>query len=223
MESTRNEADKRRHGRLVRFLLRAGLAVALVLAGLLTLACIDANWRFSHMEAAAPARVFSAPFVLSDGVAVDRDDLQERLARLGYRKVEGHPSMPGEYSTRFRAFEIYLNAFDYPGAKAEATPVRMKLGFGRIGRVENLSTGEDLDRAQIEPEALGTLSGNVREERLAVSIDDLPKNLLQAVVAGEDRPFYRHPRNRPRGGAPGRLSNAQTGEGVQDGGQIPAE
>ena len=78
----------------VRLLLRAGLAVALVLAGLLTLACIDANWRFAHLEAAAPARVFSSPFVLADGVAVARDDLQERLARLGYRKIDGHPSTP---------------------------------------------------------------------------------------------------------------------------------
>src|SRR5262245_29673551 len=134
-----------------RLLLRVGLAVALVLAGLLTLACIDANWRFAHLEAAAPARVFSAPFVLSDGVAVVREDLQERLARLGYRKIDGHPGMPGEYSTRFRALEIYLNAFDYPAGKVEATPVRVKIGFGHVGRIENLSTGETLDRTQIEP------------------------------------------------------------------------
>src|SRR3989441_162297 len=98
----------------VRLLLRAGLAVALVLAGLLTLACIDANWRFAHLEAAAPARVFSAPFVLADGVAVARDDLQERLSRLGYRRIDGHPSTPGGYSVRFLALEIFFNAFDSP-------------------------------------------------------------------------------------------------------------
>src|SRR6266705_3370544 len=127
MASTQMGGGARRRFDPVRLLLRAGLTGALVLAGLLTFACIDANWRFARLEAAAPARVFSAPFVLADGVAVARDDLQERLPR-----------------------------------------------------------------ALIEPEALGTLSGNVLEERLAVSIEDLPEHLLDAVIAVEDRRFYRH-------------------------------
>src|SRR3989441_602957 len=204
----------------VRLLLRAGLAVALVLAGLLTLASIDANWRFAHLEAAAPARVFSAPFVLSDGVAVVREDLLERLARLGYRKMDGHPGMPGESSVRFRAFEIFLNAFDYPTGRVEAMPVRVKVGFGRVGRIENLSVQEDFERALIEPEPLGTLSGSVREERLAVSIDDLPKHLLDAVVAVEDRRFYRHSGIDPRALARALFANVKSGEVVQGGSTI---
>ena len=114
MPSNRNGAGVGRRLNPTRILLRIGLALALVLAGLLTLAFIDGNWRFAHMEAAAPARVFSAPFVLADDVAVNREDLQERLSRLGYRRVEGHPATPGEYSVRFRATEIYLNPFEYP-------------------------------------------------------------------------------------------------------------
>src|SRR2546422_7104044 len=100
MASIRKEPGARWRFDPVRLLLRAGLAVALVLAGLLTLASIDANWRFAHLEAAAPARVFSAPFVLSDGVALVREDLFERLARLGYRKIDKHPGMPREYFVR---------------------------------------------------------------------------------------------------------------------------
>jgi len=203
-----------------RLVLRVGLAVALVLAGLLTLACIDANWRFAHLEAAAPVRVFSAPFVLTDRVAVAKEDLQERLSRLGYRKVEGHPATPGEYSWRFRALEVYLNAFEYPTGKVEAAPVRVKIGFGRVGRIENLSTGDALDRALIEPEPLGTLSGNVTEERLAVSIDDLPKTLLDAVVAVEDRRFYRHYGIDPVGVMRALFANVKSGEVVQGGSTI---
>src|SRR5207245_295146 len=159
MPSTRSGAGGRQRFDLSRVLWRLGLALAVVLAGLLTLAAIDSNWRFAHLEAAAPARVFSAPFVLSDGVAVTREDLQERLGRLGYHAVDGHPRTPGEYSFRFRALEIYLNAFDYPRGRVEATPLRFKIGFGRVGRVENLATGDTLESAQIEPEPLGTLSG----------------------------------------------------------------
>jgi len=218
--STRSGAGGQWRFDPARMLWRVGLALTLVMAGLLTLAAIDANWRFAHLEAAAPARVFSAPFVLSDGVAVRREDLQERLGRLGYHAVDGHPRTPGEYSNRFRALEIYLNAFDYPQGRVEAVPLRVKIGFGRVGRVENLSTGDTLQSAQIEPEPLGTLSGNVREERLAVSIDDLPKTLLDAVVAVEDRRFYRHTGIDPRALLRALLANVKSGEVVQGGSTI---
>jgi penicillin-binding protein 1B len=220
MATVRRQAGVKRRIDPIRLLLRAGLAVSLVLAGLLTLACIDANWRFAHLEAAAPARVFSAPFVLADGVAVGRDDLQERLARLGYRKIEGHPSTPGEYAVRFRALEIFLNAFVYPTGKVEAALLHVKIGFGRVGRIENLSTGEEQERALLEPEPLGTLSGNVLEERLAVSIDDLPKPLLDAVVSVEDRRFYQHSGIDPRGVLRAFFANVKSGEVVQGGSTI---
>src|SRR5438552_3486387 len=45
---------------ITRILLRLTLAGAVILAGLMTVAFIDANWRFSHLEAAAPARIFSS-------------------------------------------------------------------------------------------------------------------------------------------------------------------
>ena len=220
MTSTRSGAGGHRGFDPSRILLRLALAGTLVLAGLLTFAAIDANWRFAHLEAAAPARVFSAPLVLSDGLPVSREDLQERLGRLGYHPVDGHPRTPGEYSFRFRALEIYLNAFDYPAGRTEAMPLRVKIGFGRVGRVEDLSTGDTLERAQLEPEPLGTLSGNVREERLAVSIDDLPRALLDAVVAVEDRRFYGHAGIDARALLRAFLANVKSGEVVQGGSTI---
>ncbi|HEV8700523.1 MAG TPA: PBP1A family penicillin-binding protein [Candidatus Polarisedimenticolia bacterium] len=220
MPLNRNGAGGWKRLNPTRILLRLGLAVALVLAGLLTLAFIDGNWRFAHMEAAAPARVFSAPFVLAEDVAIVRDDLQERLGRLGYRKVEGHPATPGEYSVRFRSTEIYLNAFEYPWGKTEATPLRVKTSFGRVSHIENLESGENLDQALLEPESLGTLSGNVTEERLAVSVDDLPKTLLDAVIAIEDRRFKGHTGIDPRATLRALFANVKSGEVVQGGSTI---
>ena len=95
-----------------RFLLRSALALTLILAGALSIAFIDANWRFARRGSAAPVRLYSAPFLLRDGVAVTQADLAERLSRLGYRKLEGRPRTPGEYSQRFRSFEIALNRFN---------------------------------------------------------------------------------------------------------------
>src|SRR5258706_15926998 len=94
MPSNRNGAGGGKRLDPKRILLRLGLAVALVLAGLLTLAFIDGNWRFAHMEAAAPARVYSAPFVLAEDVAVVREDLPEGPSRPGPPRGAGPPAPP---------------------------------------------------------------------------------------------------------------------------------
>ncbi|HEU4403264.1 MAG TPA: PBP1A family penicillin-binding protein [Candidatus Polarisedimenticolia bacterium] len=205
---------------VLRLLLRLAVGASVALAGVLSVAFIDANWRFAHLEVAAPARLFSSSYPLTDGMTLSRDDLAERLIRLGYRKVEGHPRTPGEFSLRFRAFEIYLNGFEYPEGPAAATPTRVKVGFGRVGRIENLTTGETLESARLEPEELGTLSGDVHEERLPVDIADLPRSLLDAVVAVEDRRFYSHPGIDPRAVLRALFANVRNGEVVQGGSTI---
>jgi len=206
---------------MIRWLFRLALAVALALAGVLTVAFVDANWRFAHLEAAAPARVFSAPFALAEGTPVRRDDLLERLGRLGYRRVEGHPQTPGEYAVRFRSYEIFLNAFDYPEGRFPETPVRIRVGFGqRIGGVDHAETGTALAGVRLEPEMIGVLSGNVREQRLPVAIDDLPETLRRAVIAVEDRRFYRHPGIDPWALLRALFVNVKSGEVVQGGSTI---
>jgi penicillin-binding protein 1B len=204
----------------MRFALRLALAVSLVVAGMLTVAFIDANIRFAHLEAAAPARVFSAPFVLADDVVLSKEDLAERLARLGYRRVEGRPASPGEYATRFRTWEIYLNAFDYPEGRLPEHPVRVRLSFGRVGRVEDAADGRRLERALLEPEPIGTLSGNVREERLPAALEALPRTMLAATVAVEDRRFTRHFGVDPRAILRALFANVKSGEVVQGGSTI---
>ncbi len=203
-----------------RLALRVTLAILVVLAGVLTVAFVDANWRFAHLEAAAPARLYSAAYVLRERLAVRREDLMERLLRLGYRQVQGHPQTPGEFARHFRSLEIRLNAFDYPEGRAESLPLRVKLSFGHVGALENLDTGDALETARIEPEPLGSIAGDVREERNPVTTNDLPRALLDAVVAVEDRRFYRHFGIDPRAVLRALFANVKSGEVVQGGSTI---
>jgi len=203
-----------------RLLLKLVIGGGIVLAGVFSFVLIDVNWRFARLEAAAQARVFSAPYVMTEDLPVDRADLAERLTRLGYRKVNGAPLTPGEYAIRFHTFDIYLNEFDYPEGRAEARRVRVKTGFGRVGNIEDGISGENLAAARLEPEQVGALSGNVREERAPVDINDLPKDLLNAVVAVEDRRFERHLGVDPRGILRALFANVKSGEVVQGGSTI---
>ncbi len=207
-------------GRFARFLIKAGIAVAFVLAGFLTVAVVDVNWRFTHRENPTPIRIFSAPLNLAKGVIMPRDDLRERLRRLGYRQVNGHPATPGEYGRRQGTFTIFLNAFDYPGEPLEAVPLRVRISSGVVRRVNDFETGERLASARLEPELLGVLSGNVHEERIPLDLDEFPQSLLDAVIAVEDRRFYRHTGIDPRGVLRALLANIRSGEVVQGGSTI---
>ena len=137
MGSTRSRWTTRRRRRpaLLTGLLRIALGAAVLLAGVVTVAMVDANWRFSRLQTSASTRVLSAPFELRHGLSLDQRDLTERLRRLGYQAVKTQPTRPGEYSRRFRSVDIYLNAFEYPDGPAPPKLVRVRLRFGRISRI----------------------------------------------------------------------------------------
>ncbi|HZN03214.1 MAG TPA: PBP1A family penicillin-binding protein [Candidatus Polarisedimenticolia bacterium] len=195
----------------------AGLALV---AGALTIAFIDVNWRFSRLASPPPIRVLSTSFHLREGMRLSREDLVARLQRLGYRQVEGQPSTPGEYSLRFRSIEISRNRFDGPDGPVEPLLVRVRLGSSRVGNVEDAETGRDVIDFRLEPEPLGFLSGDAHEERRRTPIADVPAVLKRAVIAVEDRRFLRHPGFDPLGILRAFFANLREGEVVQGGSTI---
>jgi penicillin-binding protein 1B len=203
-----------------RWLLIAPLACAVVLAGALTVAFLDANWRFARHGPPAPVRIYSMAFPLREGTPLSPGDLVERLVRLGYRKVDGHPATPGEYARRFRGWEIALNRFDGPHGPAPERMVRVRIGSDGIHAVEDLATGQEITDAALEPEPLGLLSGGAHEERSPLHLDETPVALRQAVIAVEDRRFAQHPGVDLRGMARALMANLHEGEVVQGGSTI---
>jgi penicillin-binding protein 1B len=196
------------------------LALLVVLFGALTIAFIDVNWRFSLQAPPPPVRVLSTAFVLREGMRLSKEDLVDRLKRLGYRQVEGRPATPGEYALRFRAVEIARNRYDGPDGPVGPLTVRVRLGSSRVGNVEVAETGRDVHDFRLEPEPLGLLSGDAHEERLPTPIADVPPVLQHAVIAIEDRRFLRHPGFDPLGILRAFLANLREREVVQGGSTI---
>jgi penicillin-binding protein 1B len=196
-----------------------GLGILVALAGAFAVGCLDANWRFARHAPPPPVRIYSAPFPLAEGTVLSAEDLAERLARLGYRQVEGAPRVPGEYARRFRTWTIALNRYEGPGGTVDPGVVRVRLSSGRIADVEGAG-GERESAPQLEAEPLGVLAGDVREERLPVTVRELPADLPHAVIAIEDRRFATHPGVDPIGIVRALWTNVRHGEVVQGGSTI---
>jgi penicillin-binding protein 1B len=63
---------------------------------------------------------------------------------------------------------------------------------GTISRILQLSDNTPRVAADIEPELITNLFDSSREKRRVVRFDDLPKDMVNAVLAAEDKRFFEH-------------------------------
>lgn len=144
------------------------------------------GWKF-------PTRVYADWREWKIGDRLAEDDLRDALDRARYRRVWKKPAAPGDYRVRGETYEIRLRAFTFPetverGGEVSATLVN--------GALTTLTEGFDEPHPRgilrVEPELLAEFSDTERERRSFVPLNEIPRHVVQAVVASEDRRFFRH-------------------------------
>ena len=172
-----------------------GCGVLLLLAGAAIFAyyyvsysrMIDA--RLSGEVFGNTSQVYSAPRRIYVGEALAENDLRAALVRAGYfdRPQEG---ARGEITATRGAIAIHPGPQSYfSGGNA----LRVEFASGKIGRITSLPAGAEQYSAEIEPELITNLFDTTREKRRVVRMDQLPKVLVDAVLAAEDKRFFEHP------------------------------
>jgi penicillin-binding protein 1B len=143
----------------------------------------------SRLEDAA--LIFAAGQVLTPGVSVEAADLSGALRRLGYRETQSSPAAPGQFHREPALWQVHLRPRDDPRATRPALSIRLLVDGDRIRQMVTVA-GEPLDEIELEPEALTGLGGAANQLRHPVPLGSVPKHLIQAVMAAEDRRFYEH-------------------------------
>jgi penicillin-binding protein 1B len=174
--------------------LRRWLALALFVGGVgagVAIARLDA--RVQSYLAGPPlgsTRVYATPAVLRPGAAIPGGSLVRALSRLGYRPAaDARALAPGEFREHDDAVEVAQRASPAPWADAPRT-VRVGVRDGRVADLRD-RTGERLAQVELEPEVLAVLGD--AGPALGPSADDAPEICRAAVLAAEDRNFFRHP------------------------------
>ena len=139
-----------------------------------------------------PSRVYSDATPLVPGLAYPKSLLEPKLNYTGYREVDTKVAQPGEYRYVGEDLEIYLQNFVYPDMEFHALPVLVDFDGSTIRAVKRINDGVTLRGARIEPELLTSIFNNEMEDRLPVSLDAVPKVVIDAIIATEDRNFYSH-------------------------------
>ena len=176
--------------------------------------------RFSGRRWSIPSKVLSDTTMLYPGQLIDRTLFTEKLKHLGYREVLHEPNRKGEMRTRESSLDIFLCDLDLSSRRREGFPVRIRFRKSEIKSILNLNNGESVPILELEPEEIALLFGPEREMRQLVSIDRVPRHLINAVLCAEDKRFYSHHGIDPRGMMRAFYANIRRGAIVQGGSTI---
>ena len=135
------------------------------------------------------SQVYSAPRRIYAGELIAESDVVATLERAGYfdRPVDG---ARGEFRVSRSSLSIQPSAASYFGG---TNSLRVDFEGGRIARIVSPAGGGEVSSAEIEPELITNLFDTAREKRRVVRMDQLPKALVDAVLAAEDKRFFEHP------------------------------
>jgi penicillin-binding protein 1B len=133
-------------------------------------------------------QIFSAPQYISAGQAWSAEDLAMYLTRIGYRPEADDNSM-GQYTVQGNTVDIRPSKLSYFGG---SNALAVQFSGRSIRSIRPLSGGGSLETAQIEPELITNLFDSAREKRRPVRYEDLPPDLVHAILSAEDKRFFDH-------------------------------
>lgn len=160
-----------------------------------------------------PARVYSAPVELYSGADIAKDHLVWALEHRGYRSVS-QPDSPGEY--HLQGTRMHLVSRPFVGLNGPQSGKELVVDF--VGqRMTRVVSPDDSGYAQLEPVEIGNIYPGQGEDRLLVQYAQVPKSMVDGLVAVEDRSFWWHLGVSPIGIARAFIVNMQTGQRTQGG------
>src|SRR5712691_3351204 len=166
------------------------LTVALLAAGFTFYLDFRVRSEFEGRRFALPARIYARPLELHAGLRIAQIDVVRELQEAGYR--EG--AREGESGWFMRDndwLEVAVRPFVFWDGPQGPKRVRVAFDGGAVKAVQD-AEGRDLPLARLEPLPIGGIYPANNQDRVLVRLAEVPKPLVQALIANEDRNFYSH-------------------------------
>jgi penicillin-binding protein 1B len=132
------------------------------------------------------ARIYAVSRPIQVGEKIDPKDIAVQLRRAGYSDKDGKSPM-GSY----RLFESSIEIKPGPDSYHSPESAIIRVQGGKVASITSKSG--DLGAYELEPQMITSLfDAGQRSKRELVTYDEIPKLMVDAVLAIEDRRFFQH-------------------------------
>ena len=151
---------------------------------------------FADFRSAEPSRLYGRPLELRTGEPIAAAELISRLELHGYSRADGEAPLRAGRFVEPREGAILVSIRPRPGesesGRLDGREERLEIELAK-GTVSRLVVGgQDQGAIALDPPLLATFIGADQRDRRPVSLDDVPEDLIRAVLAVEDSGFYLH-------------------------------
>jgi penicillin-binding protein 1B len=188
--SSRKDAGVIPHDPVVRTVLAIFLALALLVIGGFSYFYVKYDRviakRFSNPIFSNSARIYAIPKTVRPGQTLQAKAIAADLRHAGYSENTDTSPM-GSYRLLKDGIEITPG----PESYHSPDPARITVQNGKVDSIT--SRGSELSAYELEPQLVTALfDAEQRSKRQLVKYDEIPKVMVDAVLAIEDRRFFQH-------------------------------
>lgn len=157
-----------------------------------------------------PAKVFARPLEVYANAPVEQADFQKELGLLGYKNSDNY-TKSGQYLVQNNTVYVHTRGFDYGDSVDPEQILQVSFADNQISEIK-ATKPSTTGIARLEPMLIGGIYPQHNEDRVLIKLNKVPKPLIEALIATEDRNFYHHHGISIRGTARAVVSNITGGK-----------
>lgn len=157
-----------------------------------------------------PAKVFARPLELYNNAPVAQKDLEQELKLLGYKQANGYEKS-GSYVVQGNLLYVHTRGFDFGDHVDPEQILQVSFANDQVNDIR-ATKPSNTGIARLEPMLIGGIYPQHNEDRVLIKLNAVPKPLIEALIATEDRNFYKHYGISVRGVARAVVSNVTGGK-----------